>query len=67
MDFSTIIRTARERAGLSQQQASEKWEIPLGTIRCWEQGQRKPGAKHLGKILEFLLEAGKPTRPECGD
>ncbi len=64
MQFASLIKTARERAGLSQPQAAEQWEIPLPTLRAWEQGVNKPGAKHLAKLLPFLAApaAARPSR-----
>ncbi len=36
------VKRVRERTGLSQPKFSEAYGIPIGTLRNWEQGIRKP-------------------------
>ena len=38
------VRAIRERLGLSQQDFSEAYRIPLATLKGWEQGRRRPDA-----------------------
>lgn len=45
------IKELREMTGLSQGKFAEKYEIPVGTIRHWEIGQREPPA-YVMKLLE---------------
>lgn len=45
------IKEIRELTGLSQDKFAAKYEIPAGTIRHWEIGQREPPA-YLVKLLE---------------
>ena len=43
----------RRRAGLTQKQAAETADIPLGTLRRWEQGQNDPDMGSLMKLAEL--------------
>jgi putative transcriptional regulator len=48
-DFARMKRTPqvkimRRALGLSQEQFSAKFHIPLGTLRDWEQGRKAPDA-----------------------
>ena len=38
------IKIIRRALGLSQEQFSETYRIPLGTLRDWEQGRSEPDA-----------------------
>lgn len=44
----------RKLSGLSQPQFSEKYGIPLPTIRHWEQGQREC-PQYVLDLLEFKV------------
>lgn len=46
-------RRVRKRLGLTQREFSQRIDVPLDTIRNWEQGKREPAgpAKALLKIL----------------
>lgn len=37
-----LARWAREAAGLSQQEFARRYDIPVATLRDWEQGRRTP-------------------------
>lgn len=42
------VKGVREKTGLSQEEFSRTFGVPLATCRQWEQGQRAPtGAAHL--------------------
>lgn len=43
----------RRRAGLTQKQAAEAADIPLGTLRRWEQGQNDPDMGSLMKLADL--------------
>jgi putative transcriptional regulator len=36
------VRTLRRALGLSQEEFAERYHIPLGTLRDWEQGRTEP-------------------------
>ncbi len=52
-------RRIRERLKLTQEQFAEKFEIPLGTLRDWEQGASLPdrAARTLLRVIEQDPEA----------
>lgn len=59
LDSAKYTRRIRKRLGLSQSEFSQRIEVPLDTIRNWEQGKRSPtgAAKALLKILDKAPEA----------
>lgn len=58
-DAAKFAKRVRERLGLTQQEFSSRIEVPLETIRNWEQGKRSPtgAAKTLLKLLDRTPEA----------
>ena len=52
-------RRIRERLGLTQEQFAERFEIPLGTLRDWEQRVSEPdrSARTLLRVIEQDAEA----------
>jgi len=58
-DTAKFARRVRKRLGLSQAEFSARIDVPLETIRNWEQGKRCPtgAAKSLLKILDKAPEA----------
>jgi putative transcriptional regulator len=63
------IRTMlmRRRMKLSQEEFAERFRIPLGTLRDWEQGRKQPDAAArayltvIGKNPQAVLDALKPA------
>ena len=43
----TAIKDARNRAGYKQREVSEALNLPLGTLRRWEQGVNEPDIESL--------------------
>ncbi|MFO0823029.1 MAG: helix-turn-helix transcriptional regulator [Gemmataceae bacterium] len=71
MRFSEIVRSLREKAGLTQQQLAEKADIPIGTLRNHEQGQRLPSlaaarrlAAALGVTVDTLADCDELNQPK---
>lgn len=58
-DAAKFARRVRRRLGLSQLEFSNRIDVPLDTIRNWEQGKRSPtgAAKALLKVLDRAPEA----------
>ncbi len=58
-DAAKFARRVRKRLGLSQSEFSHRIDVPLDTIRNWEQGKRRPtgAAKALLKVLDKAPEA----------
>ncbi len=59
LDAAKFARRVRKRLGLSQAEFSQRIDVPLDTIRNWEQGKRCPtgAAKALLKVLDKAPEA----------
>lgn len=57
-DAARYVRRVRQRLGLTQQQFAQRIDVPLDTIRNWEQGRRCPtgAARTLLKILDKAPE-----------
>jgi putative transcriptional regulator len=62
------IKRIRWKLGLSQEDFANRFEIPIGTLRDWEQGRSQPdGAasaylKVIGTDPEFVSRALKGDR-----
>ena len=58
-DAAAFAKRVRERLGMTQQEFSTQIEVPLETIRNWEQGKRRPtgAAKTLLKLLDRTPKA----------
>lgn len=58
-DAARFARRVRQRMGLTQAEFAERIEVPLDTIRHWEQGHSLPTgtAKALLKVLDQAPEA----------
>jgi putative transcriptional regulator len=58
-DAAHFARRVRLRLGLSQTEFSRRIDVPLDTIRNWEQGKRCPtgAAKALLKVLDKIPES----------
>jgi putative transcriptional regulator len=58
-DPATFVRQVRSRCGLTQVAFAEKIEVPLETVRNWEQGKRSPRgpARALLKLIDRAPEA----------
>lgn len=49
-----LARRARAATGLSQGAFGERYGIPVGTLRDWEQGRRLPDAPSLSYLRAIL-------------
>ena len=58
-DAGQFARRVRRRLGLSQAQFATRIDVPLETIRNWEQGKRSPtgAARALLTVLDKAPEA----------
>jgi putative transcriptional regulator len=60
-DFARMKRTPqvkimRRALGLSQEEFSAKFHIPLGTLRDWEQGRKEPDAAVRAYLIVIARE-----------
>lgn len=53
------VRWVRKTTGLSQEQFSARYRVPVGTLRDWEQARREPDAAALAylRVIEREPEA----------
>ena len=53
-DPAAFVREVRARCGLTQAAFAEKIEVPIETVRNWEQGKRSPRgpARALLKVID---------------
>jgi putative transcriptional regulator len=58
-DSAKFARRVRKRLGLTQEEFSVRIEVPVNTIRNWEQGKRSPtgAAKALLRVLDKAPES----------
>ncbi len=66
------VKTLRWEMGLSQEEFASRFQIPLGTLRDWEQGRTEPDqaarayleviAHNPENVRKALLAAKKPRR-----
>jgi putative transcriptional regulator len=61
------VRVIRRALGLSQEEFSARFQIPLGTLRDWEQGRKDPDAaaraylRVIGRNPSAVTEALHPA------
>jgi transcriptional regulator with XRE-family HTH domain len=63
MTFGAKLKELRTQAGLTQAQLAELSDVPLGTIRDYEQGKRDPllsTAQKLARALNQSLDVFSP-------
>jgi putative transcriptional regulator len=53
---AAIARGVRKRLGLSQAAFAKRFRVPLGTLRDWEQGRRRPDAPALAYLQVIARE-----------
>jgi putative transcriptional regulator len=58
-DISRLIRTLRERTGLTQEKFAAKLGVTFPTINRWENGRAKPSPLALKQIEDMLRNLGK--------
>ena len=47
---SALAKLIRQRLGLSQTEFAARFRVPVGTLRDWEQGRKKPDAPALAYL-----------------
>src|SRR5580704_6442289 len=61
------VKIIRRALGLSQEQFAERFHIPLGTLRDWEQGRKDPDTaaraylRVIGRNPTAVIEALRPA------
>jgi putative transcriptional regulator len=60
---AALVRTIRLRLGVSQAEFARRFQVPIGTLRDWEQNRRQPDATALAylrvisRVPEVVAEA----------
>ncbi len=57
-DIARLVRTLRERTGLTQEKFAAKLGVTFPTINRWENGRAKPSPLALKQIEDFLRSLG---------
>jgi putative transcriptional regulator len=58
MERTPQVKIIRRALGLSQEEFSARFHIPLGTLRDWEQGRKAPDAA----ARAYLVAIGRPPQ-----
>jgi len=55
------IKALRARLGMTQEQFAQTYQLPLGTVRDWEQGRTRPDAPAMAllAVIEHEPEAAR--------
>jgi len=61
MNAMENLKMARETAGLTQQQLSEAYGIPLYTIQDWDSGLNTPPAYYIAMLLRCMAWDYQPV------
>jgi transcriptional regulator with XRE-family HTH domain len=67
MGFGDVLKTMREKAGLSQSQLAERAGIPVQSIQNWEQGHRVPRSAVLLTLARAVGVPVEKLLSEIGD
>jgi len=64
-----MIRELRDMTGLTQKAFAERYEIPLSTLRKWEQGEAAPASyvvRLIADTIPAVQEQGRVIRGQKG-
>jgi len=58
-DYKLLVRSLRERLGLTQEQFAAKLGVTFPTINRWENGKAKPSPLGIKQVEDLINELGK--------
>lgn len=58
-DLAQVVRSVRERLGLTQQELAVRLGVALPTVSRWENGRHRPSKLALDKIEALLRAMGE--------
>ncbi|WP_447860287.1 helix-turn-helix domain-containing protein [Nitrospira calida] len=61
--FSTRLKGAREKAGLSQAELGERFHVSQAAVHTWESGSSEPRGDTYDKVLEWIEHSENGQRP----
>lgn len=53
---AALARTVRRRLGISQKEFAARYQVPIGTLRDWEQNRKQPDAPALAYLRVIARE-----------
>jgi len=59
---AALARTIRHRLGISQAEFARRFQVPIGTLRDWEQNRKQPDAPALAYLRVIAREPGMVAR-----
>lgn len=64
--FASVLKKARQDAGMSQTELAEKAGIHVGSYNPWELGKREPSLLKFQPVIAALGEHARPLLKEIG-
>jgi DNA-binding transcriptional regulator YiaG len=58
MDFPSIVKYAREKIGMSQEEMAHALKISFATINRWENGKTRPNKMAKSVFFDFCEKHG---------
>ncbi|MEC0373567.1 helix-turn-helix domain-containing protein [Paenibacillus chibensis] len=58
MEFSSIVKYAREKLGLSQEEMAHALKISFSTVNRWENGKTHPNKMAKSVFYAFCAQCG---------
>ena len=58
MDFSEIVKVAREKLGVSQEELARALNVSFATINRWENGKTHPNKLTKTVFFDFCIQQG---------
>lgn len=62
MEFSTVVKYVREKAGMSQEEMAHALQISFATINRWENGKTHPNKMACSVFFDFCEKKGITAR-----
>ncbi|MGH7068092.1 MAG: helix-turn-helix domain-containing protein [Acetobacteraceae bacterium] len=53
---AALVRTVRKKLGLSQAEFAARYQVPIGTLRDWEQNRKRPDSPALAYLRVIARE-----------
>lgn len=58
MDFPSVVKYAREKLGMSQEELAHALKISFSTINRWENNKTRPNKMAKSVFFEFCTQRG---------
>lgn len=57
-DLSRLVRSLRDKLGLSQEKLAARMGVTFSSVNRWENGHSKPSPLAMQKLEELVVELG---------